>query len=564
MTDRCHSGRWLLALPLAILGGCDDPEPQQSQGEARAERMQRRHGFEVWHADFPYPVQKWKPPENPWYRFSSRRALERIVGKLQGHYSKISWKASKEFFSRAGEEAIPVLIEALDRNMQSHHLADVVQNTVEAMGRMGRHHDPELAAAILRALQHRKASVQNSAMAALVTAGTPETVRQARAYLDALEPRASLDWVRAARAHLPPDEVDQIFHQLIDENRSGQLFMTVVEETVKLPVERSVRVLEPFWNEARGALRLTIASVLNATGDRRGTRYLRDQLHSDVADRRVTALGALAASGVDLLLDDVLRLALDADPAVRQAVIGALVGVPGENVDNVLIALAADPEPSVRMNAHSALRSRDRRGPVDPLIKTVRSASGTALIHAMTDLSASGQADGIAAICERMQEAPAVERRKYIQALGRSRTAEGFAALREVFLQDEYAIDDSGRQTNVMYTSVLFPNLQDSRYEMLRLYRELPTEDHRRRACMLHALGNVAALAADEEFNRAVYDSYREVIRNRDEIPQLRLMALQFLERDLRIEDMLMLREMQESEEGPMRRMLVAYLYEFF
>ena len=448
--------------------------------------------------------------------------------------------------------------------MQSHHLADVVQNTVEAMGRLGHIGSPELAQALLRALQHSKSSVRNAAMAALVPAGTAEVIRQASALFDAFESRAQVDWVRAAARHLPADEVVQVFGPLIDRNRSGNLFRVLVEETAKLPAEYALQVFEPFWEQSSGAFRTAIASVMHASGDRRGTQFFIDQLRTGDVDAKVTALGAASVGGFDYMLDEVLRMSLSSEPPVRRAVIAGLVGVSGENVDNVLMSMTADGDPQVRMDAYSAMRVRGVSPPLDPLIDVVRNGSGTNLVHAMTDLSSSGNPEAIAAIRQRMAESPERERRMFLQALGRSRSEAGFEALESEFLAPEYAIDDRGKQTNVTYAAVLFPNRAESGPALVELFGELPKSDYRRRASILYALGNIAALTEDQQTKAAIYDTYRGVIRDPEEIPQMRILAMQYLERDLRIEDLQWLRALQETEEGPMRRMVVAYLYEYF
>lgn len=553
---------WLVPMFLGI-AACEDPQEPKSNAEARADRVQRRLGIEPWHADFPFKMAKWKVSDNPWYRFSPRQALERIVGKLQGHYSKVSWRESKEFFRRAGPEAVDVLLESMDRGMQARHLADVVQNTVEALGRMGHIDDPRIGAALVRALSHAKASVRNSAMASLVPAGDAESVRAAGRLVWGLEMRAQRDWIRAVRRHLPDPEIEEIYRQLIAERGEGMVLETVVEETVQLAPELAARILAPFWEDARGALRHNIAIVLNNAGDLRGTRYLGDLMLDENADNRAMALRGIGGN-IDKLQDRILAASLDPDPGVRQAMISAVVHTPGDNIDEVLVSLTADPDPATRMVAHSALRQRGTRTPVEPLLEDVKVASGTRLAFALADVAAAGHPAGIAAIRDRMLSAPPTERRKFIQALGRSRTPEGFAALREVFLEDEYPIDDRGKQTNVTYVAVLLPNLAESQEAMMELYRALPREDYRRRASVLHALGNVVALSNDEDFRRKVYDEYRALAQNRAELPQMRMLVLQYLQRDLRLEDLTWLKRLQEAEEGPMRKLIVAYLHEFF
>ena len=74
----------------------------------------------------------------------------------------------------------------------------------------------------------------------------------------------------------------------------------------------------------------------------------------------------------------------------------------------------------------------------------------------------------------------------------------------------------------------------------------------------------VAADAENRAFAGAVYDSCREILADRDEIPQLRLLALEYLRRGLTLDDMERIKAMQDTETGPMRKALVDFLFEFF
>jgi len=560
---------WIV-LPLVLAFSCDDgsvPEAAAAQGVGQAEAPTVQANllrFEVWHDDFPFAVHLSPLAEGDAYHYSAREALERVVGKLMGNCTPAGWHMAMQFFERAPESAIPLLIQSMDQAMQVHHLSDLVQNTAEAMGHMGRFGSPEIAEALLRALQHGKKSVQNSAMAALVQAGTPETVREAARFVPNLHVRGQAEWIRAVRRHLPEEEIESIYLEALHSETMASVFGIAVEESEKLPVELGARILGSLWEEARGTLKLTVASTLHAAGDLRGTRFLREVLERGDGEGVAVAVVGAARGDLKYLRDDILKLSLSPTATVRQSVALTIGDWPGENVDRVLATLAVDPVDAVRHTALTMLRGREQRGLLDDLIQRVRTATGSKLIQALGDLSAAGDGQAAGPILERMRGAPREEWRKYIQALGLSRTEEGFAALREVFLEPEAPVDYGSDRTNVTYVGVVLANVQAARDQILTLFGELPRDDYRRRGCLLSTLGDMAAVSEDGAFRKATYDLCRAILADSEEIPQMRFLALQYLRPDLSLDDMKAVKKLHTNERGPMRRALSDFLYEFF
>lgn len=559
------AGSCLVAVSLVGCGGePKDPADTPAAENGTPSPHQNPLNFAVWHADFPFPLELSPEAPSPAHRFSRLQALERVAAKLQGNCTRAAWLMAKEYFSRAGPEAVPVLIEALDRALQSAQLADVVQNVAEALGRMGRLHSTDVAEALLRALQHPKESVKNSAMAALVQAGTPDTVLRARAFWDELTPRACHDWLRAARAHLPLEQLEPIYGELRDDPAQAPIFSFLIEEILQLPLPVAARLLEPMWDEARGNLRMTIASVLHLVGDLRGTHHLQERLRDAPPQQKIEAVNAIAQGDLARLGDDLLKLSVDPDPAVRQAVIVALSRHSGENIDNIIATAAMDPVTAVRQPALAALRMRGKQEYLDQLVDLVRTATGTKLLQVLADVAAAGYPEAIPVMEERMASSPPEERKKFIQAIGVSRVPEAAAALKRVFDQQEERIDHHDQQTNVTYAGTLLPNHPAQAPLLLEWFGEEERSDYRRRAYLLQALGNIAALTPDAALAKSVYDTYRNVLADADEIPQMRLLALEYLRRDLTLDDMEALQGMAQRETGPMRRALVNALFEFF
>jgi hypothetical protein len=372
--------------------------------------------------------------------------------------------------------------------------------------------------------------------------------------------------VRAAQRHLPQEEALAYFREMMQDDEYALLFSTIVQDGVlRYPAPVAAEALAPMWEEAPSALKRVIASTLYASDDLVGTHYLREELRNGSAQHKLDVLNALYGGDLEYLLDDVLMLSVDPDPAVRAAVVRVIALEPGENIDNVLTSLAVDPEPAVRQPALATLLVRGHREQLDRLIERVRTASGSKLVQALGDLAAARDGEAVAVMLERLKSSPPNERRKYMQAIGRSGTRAAFEAMVEIFLAPEEPIDPAGEQTNVTYAAVMFPNLIEAHEDILRLFGRLDRGDYRRRAAVMFALGNVASLARDESFRDRTYDLFRAVVRDRTEIPQMRLLALEYVRRDLvASEDLEQLESLLPDEESAMQRALVAFLHEFF
>lgn len=556
----------MVALAWASCGRSDPPADAPARTDAASDphRENGPRGFRIWHADFPLEVHLSPPVSGRYYDFTPTRALERIAAKLQGNCTREGWLAAKEFFRRAPPEAVEILVETMDRAFQAPELADLVENTVQAMGTMTHLRGPELVAALGRALEHPKESVREAAMRALETVGDAAIVRSALPRLRAMTLRSQVAWLRAARAWLG-DEVVDVFGRLLDDREMAFLSGKVIEETLKLPPQQAVRILGPRWERLPSELRPAAAGILHAQGDYRGTGYLQGLLRGGDPRAQALAIGLAARGDLSKLQDDVLRLSESPSAAVRQAVVLAVQDRPGENVGDLLEVLAMDPAAEVRQPALRALLARGRREQIDALIERVRTGTGTMLRQAVTDLAAIGDPRAIPVIAERFRDAPAGEARMYLQALGLSRRAEAFAPMREIFLGPERVVDTAGRLTTVTYTAELFPNLEPAYGRIADLFEELPRTDYRRRALLLRAMGNAAAFTQDEVFARRVYDLYRRLAVDATEIPQMRLLALTYLRKDLRLADMKRLSRLQhEEKDGAMRKAITGYLFEFF
>jgi hypothetical protein len=107
-------------------------------------------------------------------------------------------------------------------------------------------------------------------------------------------------------------------------------------------------------------------------------------------------------------------------------------------------------------------------------------------------------------------------------------------------------------------------NVVGAEQAMIQLFSDLPAHDVRRRGHILSLLGKVAADRADPEIAAPLYGVLRDVVFDGQKSPQMRLVALEFLVRDLNLDDAMRLKRSLPDEEPPMRKALSDFLFEFF
>jgi HEAT repeat protein len=520
-------------------------------------------GFGVWHEDFPYQIRLSPDAGGKWYGRTRRQALEQIVERLEGSCTHEAWKAAQAYFRRAPAAAIGPLIAALDAAMQRPERADMVENTVEALGAMGRYRDPAVTQALLRAFEHPKDGIRSKVMRALIIAGDAGSVRATQGVFGTVDRRDQVAWIEAARAHLSPAELEPMFRDILTKPIYGYLRPIAMRELNAMPPADAVTIVAPLWDELPLDVRLSAAVVLHRAGDARGTFHLRQLLHGESPLGKIEALGILGVPKTPESIDEVLKLTADEAPSVRQATVAVLYEVPGENVDNALSVLGLDPHTEVRREALRALCLRGVRPLLDELIERVKAGSGTMLRTALLDLMAAGDARALPAIVERMKASPIDDIRMYLQGLANSRIAAAFDVLMEVFNGTERALPETAGETTVTYVAIIVANLREGHARLPEAFAKLAPDDYRRRAALIFAMAS-AALIGEPELRGQVFALLRRIVADRSEIPQMRLHALHYLQPDITLDDVAMLAGLQEGESEAMRKALTNYLFEFF
>lgn len=525
-----------------------------------------RYRTSVWSKDFPVALEFPTPRGNPTYDRSRRRALEQVVDNLRGNNRREVWLMATEFFHRAPDEAVDPLIAAMDRFAQVPAYSDVVQNVVEAMGRMG---DERLDDALRRALEHPNAAVKQAAYAALGTSGKAETVRATFPFFLQMDGRARASWLRAARLKLGEGAV-AFCRQLMETDLPVQVRDMVLKETLELPPKQAAQVLEPVWDIAQADFRMVIAGVFHAAGDIRGTTYLREAMASENPVVVVAAVNQAGKGDPGLLREDVLKLSTHVKSEVRHAVAGAAARMVGEDATGVLETLAAPDEAwEIRSIAIRALTARGNTRVTDVLLDEVGTATGTRLQRILDLLSASGDDRAPGIFATRFRLAPAGEGRPFLQALAFSRARTAFDALAELFLEEVRAVTDpervGGQLNTVNYVPTLMLNLRDSASQLAAFWRTIPREDLARRAVLVPTVAGLAAEQQDPNNKKVLEDLLREIVLDRSEHPQLRILALNVMQQKIvTLDDAFRIKGSIPDESPEMQRFFGDWLNEFF
>ncbi len=516
-------------------------------------------GLVPWHQDFPgHPERPHLSPRQPGrtYDRTRRQALESIVAKLSGACTREAWLFARDVCARLSAEDLPVLVEALDRALQTRDGSDWAENILGALAGC---RVPAAADAILRALESPREAIRNAAMEALVSSGTPDSVRTAGALLDRVGARGMKAWVDAARRFLPSDEIVASYRRLLADARLQNIHSPVADAALLLPIEQALAVFEPFGDDVPFLIRPKLVALHQAAGSEEAEVALRGMLRdADPAVRR-QAVAVLPLARVDDLLPDLLPCSADPEPGVRLGVVAVLAKLQGEDADLTLDLLATDPSADVRRAALAALVKRGRRGVLDDLVQTVRTGTGSQMTLAIQDLVAARDPAVIPALNARMETAPQSERTELLRAIALTTAAEAFPPLRDAFLRN-----DELARADWSLVALLMANCRGAEPQLLEFFRGLPQADYVRRALLLSTLANVAVDRNTPEVRAPIFAELRRVAGERGEIPQLRLLALEFLRRDLGLEDQVRLRAMARAEGGAMGGVINDLLFELF
>ena len=530
---------------------------------------ENRYKLEPFHADFPVELD-YPPHTGLEYDRTRRQILERLAANLMGSGRKETWMIATEFFWRAPEDAVEPLIEEMDRAFGKPGLADVVRNCVEAMGRM---HREEFDSALLRAVEHSSDAVRQAAYAALATSSKLTTLRRMVAWFPQMDGRARQSFLMAVRLRLGADAVPVLKSLMMSEFHSSWRDQ-VLKETLQLPAAAAAEILDGRWAEAVVEFKPIIAGVKHAAGDGAGTAWLQDALQSEdvqklsMAVRHCVYCGPNKVGDPGVLRERLLRASTHLRPEVRLEVAKALTRVEGDDVADVYELLSGPDEAwEIRSIALRELTRRGRPKVVTVLLDEVATATGTRLQQRLSELVASGDERAVPLFVERYHKAPPTERRPFLQALAGNQSKAAAQALFALFTGPDEVVAKgaSGIFTTRNYIPTLLLNLRGAEYEVLAAAAKLPAEDWRLRAAILPTLAGIASDRTDKELQEACLKPVRAVLFDRNELPQMRVLALNLLARRwLTIDEVLRLKNMRAQEQPGMRVLLTDFLNDSF
>jgi hypothetical protein len=515
-----------------------------------------------------FPVVLEYPPQTGLeYVRTRRQILERLAANLQGNVRRDAWLSAIEFWRRAPEDGVDPLVAAMDRAFGKKGLDDVVKNCVEAMGAMG---DPRFDQALRRALQHANPVVQQAAFQALAMVGTPATVRDLAAAFARMDGRARAAYVRAVRTRLPREEAVVLLRDLVMSGLGVAVRDLALKEALQLPAADAAAVLGGRWDEAVGEYKAILAGVLHAAGDTRGTTWLLESLGGEDLERMQFAVRHATHGTLGDLRDRLFALSSHPRADIRLELAKSLARVQGDDVADVYeLLIGPDETIDTRNLAMRELTRRGRPKAVDALLAEVPTASGTRLQQLLSQLAASGDGRAVPILVERFEQAPDGESRPFLQALSQNQSEAAAVALMAIFRGPEKVVGrgSQGVLTTRNYVPTLMLNLRGPERAVLAGFLALPKSEWRFRAPMLPTLAGIASDRGekDRELQLAMVEPLRQILFDREELPQMRVLALNMLARRwLTIDEVLRLRNTHRDEEPGLRALFADFLNDLF
>lgn len=525
--------------------------------------------LQPFEAAFPVPLD-YPPMQGVEYTRTRRQALRRLADNLQGNTTRETWQLATEFFWRAPEDVVDPLVDAMDRAMGSRALGDVVRNCVEAMGKT---RNVEFDSALRRAVEHKSENVRQAAYVALASAGTEATLRQLADAFTTMTGRGREAWLRGVRLRLPEQRVE-LLKAVMAANYPIHVRDQILKEAVKLPVAEAAEVLGTRWATAVDQFKAIIAGVKHANGDGAGTAWLAEALDSENLDVvtwgvRHCAFGPSPNEALGSLRERLLRLSTHLRPEVRLEVAKQLTRISGDDVEAVFEVMTAPDEIwDVRALATRELTRRGRAQLVSVLLEELPTATGTRMQGIINQLSASGDPRAVEVMVQRFRKAGPGQGRPFVQAIAQNGSEAAAEALFDLYEGPEVLVTRGSDRslTTRNYLPTLFLNLRGSERVIVRRFVALPRDAWELRARLLPTITGFATdRRSDSELVELCIEPVRALLFDSDELPQLRVLALNTLSRNwLTIEDAMRLKRMMRKESLGMRALFADFLNHAF
>ena len=545
-----------------VLAGC-----LTAQGKDLAELSVETvlpYEIERWQDDFPYSLHV--PPRHAglWYDRNSQQALEKIIANLSGLCTKDAWVMSKEFFDRHWDQSRELLIEKLDETSMAAHTFDHAENILNVIARSDH---PGFGEVLLRLTSHSHPGIRRAAYRALLRAGDNDSVVKSFDRYSQMSRSEQIDWVKAAARKVDDELLFPLFRNMLTQAPFEHLRKTVFDEAMLMERERAVELLDPIWRSFPVQMQVRAAGMFVAAGDGRGVARLRPMLELPIEDVGIVALAVQAAGKGDptLLADELLTLTNEDYEALNLLIIDTISGVPGGPVSDTLVTLTLEHKPlQVQQAALRALLKRGETAELDALVEIVRSEPrGAPFQRAVANLVGAKYAKAVPVLLERLKKAGESQESYFIRMIAQIRAPESFEALTEIFMRPEYRYEKEN-YSNVTFLGVQLANVDVAWSAMIELMESLPQSDYRRRGTLIHTLANIAGAFPGEERTAEIYDALRRRLFDAEELPQIRILSLNYLRKDIRLSDAMRLRSRMRRDEEGLRMYFSDYLREFF
>lgn len=161
------------------------------------------------------------------------------------------------------------------------------------------------------------------------------------------------------------------------------------------------------------------------------------------------------------------------------------------------------------------------------------------------------------------------EGRPFLQALALSRGEGAAKALLELFRGPEKMADSSGPNgqvwTTLNYLPTLLLNLRGSEGVLVEAFQQMPKSDWKHRAALLRRSWASRAIGMIRPCATCVCRLVRAVLFDREEAPQMRVLALNLLTRRfLSIDDAMKLKNTRHEESPQLRILFADFLNDYF
>ncbi len=548
-----------VALALATLSGF-------SNRAVQAQRLEQKPSVQA------VPLSEPSPQATLTYKFGYNEALGRVVEKLRGATTSRAWHFSKILLGReTSDEVQRALAQYLERQLVNAADDAPARNAIEAMRRAGCKGYSDV---LMRAAGHSSRPLREQALMALEKCASEDAVERLLQGFATLDVRTQSLIVRVVANAWPPKKaiawLRRLLHGEITEKKLGDLRYQVVK-TFELQAPRAVirGVLEREVGLFPPLTRQVVARQLHEAGSEEGRRALLSMLAASKTPlERAQLIGALSKRDPAGSVDQVLSFLSKAPLIVRVAIARFLTKVPGENAIATLEVLAADEALEVQRAACRALRGRPN-SVADRLIEQVETENGSQLLAALQGVVNLGAERAVPAIEKRLSRAKGLDRRKFVQALGRTGQVAAVPALLRVFLAKPEPIATG--VNSVEYAAILLTNIPAAAPQLWRVWEQLEG-DEARRSHLLKTLGNLAKGAtADPDPNspeQKILRRFRKILFDAEAPVRDRLQILGYLRPTLSLDDAMKLRRLlgRGDAVGPPEflRQLNDFLWEFF